>query len=66
MSTKQMNSDNNSHEIIYCDDDGSYRVFCNICDKLCIGRLYKNHLKSSTRSTIIRTRQQLNNMNKKT
>ena len=22
--------------IIYCEDDGEYRVYCNICDSLCI------------------------------
>ena len=36
----------NTYEIIYCEDDGEYRVFCDICDKLCIQRFYKNYLKS--------------------
>ena len=35
-------------EAIYCEDDGEYRVYCDICDKLCIERFYKNHLKSHT------------------
>ena len=37
-----------SYEVIYCEDDGEYRVYCEICDKLCIERFYKNHLKSQT------------------
>ena len=41
-----MNSDN--EEVIYCEDDGEYRVCCDICDKLCIKRFFKDHLKSST------------------
>ena len=31
-----MDSDNNYQEASYCEDDGEYRVYCNICDKLCI------------------------------
>ena len=34
-------------KVIHCED-GEYRVYCNICDKLCIERFYKNHLKSQT------------------
>ena len=40
-----MNSEN--REIIYCED-GEYRIYCSVCDKLCIERFYKNHLKSQT------------------
>ena len=29
-----------------CPEDDEYRVYCNICDKICIERFYKNHLKS--------------------
>ena len=36
------------YEAIYCPEDNEYRVYCNICDKLCIERYYKNHLKSQT------------------
>ena len=43
-----MVSDNKTYEAIYCSEDGEYRVYCNICDKLCIERYYKNHLKSQT------------------
>ena len=52
-----MNSDN--QQIIYCDD-GEYRVYCSICDTLCIERFYKNHLKSRTHTNNIRNRDQLN------
>ena len=34
--------------VIYCEDDGEYRIFCDVCDSLCIQRFYKNHLKSKT------------------
>ena len=52
-----MNSEN--QQVIYCED-GEYRVYCSICDKLCIERYYKNHLKSQTHTNNIRKRQQLN------
>ena len=52
-----MNSDN--QQVIYCED-GEYKVYCNICDKLCIDRFYKNHLKSRTHTKNIRQREQLN------
>ena len=42
-----MDSDN--YEVIYCpEDDGECRVHCEVCDKLCIERFYKNHSKSQT------------------
>ena len=41
-----MNSDNPL--VIYCENDGEYRVYCEICDNLYIERYYKNHLKSQT------------------
>ena len=43
-----MNSDN--YEVIYFPEDDDYRVYCNICDKLCSERYYKNHLKSQTQT----------------
>ena len=52
-----MNCDH--QQVIYCED-GEYRVFCRICDKLCIERFYKNHLKSRTHTNNIRKREQLN------
>ena len=48
-----------NQEVIYCED-GEYRVYCNICDKLRNKRVYKNHLKSGTHINSIRKRQQLN------
>ena len=41
-----MDSDN--YEIIDCPEDDEYRVYCDVCDNLCIQRFYKNHLKSRT------------------
>ena len=40
--------------LIYCEDDGEYRVYCDVCDSLCIQRFYKNHLKSKTHLNNIR------------
>ena len=52
-----MNSDNQL--VIYCKEDGEYRAYCNICDKLCIKRFYKNHLKSGTDIKNLRKTKQL-------
>ena len=51
-----MNSDN--QQVIYCED-GEYRVYCSICDNLCIERYYKNLLKSQTHLNNIRKREKL-------
>ena len=51
-----MNDDN--QQVVYCED-GEYRVNCDICDKLCIKRFYKNHLKSKTHINNIRKIEQL-------
>ena len=32
------------YEVIYCADDDEYRVYCDICDKLCMERFYKTHI----------------------
>ena len=40
--------------VIYCEDDGEYRVYCNICDSLCIQRFYKNHPKSKSHINNVR------------
>ena len=40
--------DSENQLVIYCEDDGEYRIFCDVCDSLCIYRFYKNHLKSKT------------------
>ena len=52
--------DNEDQEPIYCEDDGEYRVYCDICDKLCIERFYKKHPKSQTHTNNTRKRQQIN------
>ena len=49
-----MDSDN--QEILYCADDDEYRVYCEVCDKLCMERFYKNHLKSQTQTNNKHTR----------
>ena len=43
ISSEKMDSD--SQEVNYCEDDGEYRVYYDICDKLYTERVYKNHLK---------------------
>ena len=48
--------DNENQQVIYCEDDGEYRVYCEICDNLCIERFYKNHLKSQTHNNNIHKR----------
>ena len=53
-----MNSDNQL--VIYCEDDGECRVYCDICDSLCIQRFYKNHLKSQTHINNIRKIEEIN------
>ena len=46
-------------EVIYCPQDDEYSVYCEICDKLCIERYLKNHLKSQTHINNIRKIEQL-------
>ena len=52
--------DNENQLVVYCEDDGEYRVYCNICDSLCIERFYKNHLKSQTHIKNIRKIDEIN------
>ena len=52
-----MNSESENFEVMYCADDDEYGVFCDICDKLCIERYYKNHLKSGIHKNNIHKRQ---------
>ena len=54
-----MNSESDIFE--FCVDDDELSVYCEICDKLCIERFYKNHLKSGTHTNTFYKRQQLNN-----
>ena len=48
-----------NYEVIYCPEDDEYRVYCHICDNLCLERFYKNHLKLQTHNNI-RKRDQWN------
>ena len=47
----------NNLEAINCEDDGEYKVYCNICGRLCIKRFHKNHLKSQTHTNNIPKKQ---------
>ena len=58
-----MDSDSNNHEVIYSPEDGENRVYCDICDNLCIERFYKNHLKSQNHTNNNRKREQLKKRN---
>ena len=48
--------DGENQEVVHCED-GEYRVYCKICDLLCIERFYKNHLKSQTHTNNFYKRQ---------
>ena len=52
--------DSENQLIIYCEDDGEYGIFCDVCDSLCIQRFYKNHLKSKTHINNIRKIEEIN------
>ena len=52
-----MNIARDIYEAIYCADDDDYRVYCEIRDKVCIERFYKNHLKSETHTNNFYERQ---------
>ena len=46
--------DIDNYEVIYYPEDNEYRVYCEVCDNLCIERFNKNHLKSQTHINNIR------------
>ena len=52
-----MNSESDDYGATYCADDDEYRVYCDVCDKLCIERVYNNYLKSGTHIINIHKRQ---------
>ena len=52
--------DGENQEAIYCEEDGEYRIFCSVCDKFCIERYYKNHLKSGTNLNNFYRRERIN------
>ena len=45
--------------VIYCED-GEYRVYCDVCDNLCIQSYYKNHLKSKSHINNIHKIEEIN------
>ena len=47
-------------QAVYCEEDGEFTVYCNICDKFCIEIYHKNQLKSQTHTNNIYRREQLN------
>ena len=55
-----MISDNKNFEVTFCPEDDNYRVYCDICDNLCIEQFSKNYLKSQTHTNKFRKREQLN------
>ena len=58
-----MDSESNIYEVIYCVEDNEYRVYSEICDKLCIESPFKNHLKSITHKNNFHQRHRLINTN---
>ena len=48
-------------EVIYCSEGDDYRIYCSVCDKLCIKRFYKNHLKSQTQNKNIHKKKMISN-----
>ncbi len=49
------------NEINYCKDNQEFKVYCSVCDKLCIEKFYKNHLKSQTHINNIRKNKIISN-----
>ena len=54
-----MDTEGDNYEVIYSDDDDEYRVYCYVCDKLCMERYYKNLLESQIHTNIFYKKQQL-------
>ena len=50
----------NIQEFVPCEHDREYKIYCKICDRLCIELFYKNHPESGTHNSTIPERQQLN------
>ena len=53
-----MESEN--EQVVYCAEDDEYKMYCDICDKICIERYYENHLKSGTHTNNFYKRQRKN------
>ena len=52
--------DSENLEAFFCEDYVEYRVYSDVCDILCIERIYKNHLKSQTHTDSIRKKVYIN------
>ena len=55
--------DSENQEAIYCEDDGEYKIYCSVCDKLCKEQFYKNHLKSGTHLNKLYRKQRIKKIN---
>ena len=51
---------NENQQVIFCEN-GEFRIYCSVCDKLCIERFYIIHLKSQTHIKNNRKLEQLDN-----
>ena len=51
--------DGGNQEILYCEDDDEYRIYCEICDKLSSKTHFENHPKSGTHVNNTHKRQRL-------
>ena len=47
------------NQLVIYYEDGEYRVYCDVCDNLCIQRYYKNHLKSKSHINNIRKTEEI-------
>ena len=54
-----MISENDNQEVLYCDDNGEYRVYSNTCYKLCTERFRKNYWKPQNHTNFIHNGEQL-------
>ena len=48
---------NENQELVYCADADEYKVYSEICDKLCIEWYCKNHFQSGTHTNNFYKRQ---------
>ena len=59
-----MDIESDIYEVLYCPEDGESRVYCEVCDKLCIERYCKNDHKSGTHTNNFYRRQGLKDSKK--
>ena len=55
--------ENDNTQRVYCEDDSTWRIYSDICDKHAIDIYYQNHLKSLTHKNNFHERQRLSNSN---